>query len=75
VGTLAGVGSLTRRAVSPKYGPDRDQPTTYDRGATATAREADDRDPAERDRPNMASRMVAERPISTRTAHGPDSPT
>jgi len=37
VGTLAGVGSLTRRAVSPKYGPDRDQPTTYDRGAAAPA--------------------------------------
>jgi hypothetical protein len=41
---------LTRRAASPKYGPDRDQPTTYDRGATAPTREADDRDPAERDR-------------------------
>jgi hypothetical protein len=41
---------LTRRAASPKYGPDRDQPTTYDRGANAPTREADDRDPAERDR-------------------------
>lgn len=43
---------LTRRAASPKYGPDRDQPTTDDRAVAATARtrEADDRDPAERDR-------------------------
>jgi 4-amino-4-deoxy-L-arabinose transferase-like glycosyltransferase len=41
---------LTRRAASPKYGPDRDQPTTDDRGANAPTREADDRDPAERDR-------------------------
>jgi hypothetical protein len=40
---------LTRRAASPKYGPDRDQPTTDDRAATAPTREADDRDPAERD--------------------------
>jgi uncharacterized membrane protein len=40
---------LTRRAASPKYGPDRDVPTTDDRGATAPTREADDRDPAERD--------------------------
>src|SRR5215212_2774698 len=40
---------LTRRAASPNYGPDRDQPTTYDRGANAPTREADDRDPAERD--------------------------
>jgi hypothetical protein len=41
---------LTRRAASPKYGPDRDQPTTFDRDATAPTREADDRDPAEHDR-------------------------
>jgi hypothetical protein len=41
---------LTRRAASPKYGPDRDQPTTDDRATTALTREADDRDPAERDR-------------------------
>jgi hypothetical protein len=41
---------LARRAASPKYGPDRDQPTADDRAATAPTREADDRDPAERDR-------------------------
>jgi hypothetical protein len=41
---------LTRRAASPKYGPERDLPTTDDRGATAPAREADDHDPAERGR-------------------------
>src|SRR5215204_2103384 len=41
---------LIRRAASSKYGSDRDQPTTYDRGANAPTREADDRDPAERDR-------------------------
>jgi hypothetical protein len=41
---------LTRRAASPNYGPDRDQPTTDDRAPTAPTREADDRDPAERDR-------------------------
>ena len=40
---------LTRRAASPNYGPDRDQPTTDDRAATAPTREADDRDQAERD--------------------------
>jgi hypothetical protein len=40
---------LARRAASPKYGPDRDQPTTDDRAVTAPTREADDRDPAERD--------------------------
>lgn len=49
---------LTRRAASPKYGPDRDQPTTDDRAATAPTREADDRDPAERD---PAERDRAER--------------
>jgi hypothetical protein len=41
---------LTRRAASPDYGPDRDQPTTDDRAATAPTREADDRDPADHDR-------------------------
>jgi len=41
---------LTRRAASPRYGPDRDQPTTYDHGAIAPTSEADDRDQAERDR-------------------------
>jgi hypothetical protein len=41
---------LTRRAASPNYGPERDLPTTDDRGATAPAREADDHDPAERGR-------------------------
>jgi 4-amino-4-deoxy-L-arabinose transferase-like glycosyltransferase len=41
---------LARRAASPNYGPDRDQPTADDRAATAPTREADDRDPAERDR-------------------------
>jgi hypothetical protein len=41
---------LTRRAASPKYGPDRDQPTTDDRGAAAPTREADDRDPVDGDR-------------------------
>jgi hypothetical protein len=38
----------TGRSASPKYGPDRDQPTTDDRAATTSPREADDRDPAER---------------------------
>ncbi len=41
---------LTRRAASPDYGPDRDQPTTDDGAATTPTREADDRDRAERDR-------------------------
>src|SRR5215207_346745 len=41
---------LTRRAASPNYGPERDRPTTDDRGATAPTREADDHDPAQRDR-------------------------
>jgi hypothetical protein len=48
---------LTRRAASPNYGPDRDQPTTDDRAPTGPARQPDDhdpdragRDPAERDR-------------------------
>jgi hypothetical protein len=49
---------LTRRAASPNYGPDRDQPTTDDRAANAPTREADDRDRAERDR---AERDRAER--------------
>jgi len=41
---------LTRRAASPKYGPEREQPTAEDRGATGPTREADDHDPAERGR-------------------------
>jgi hypothetical protein len=47
---------LTRRAASPRYGPERDQPTTDDRAATGPARQPDDdrdragRDPGERDR-------------------------
>jgi uncharacterized membrane protein len=41
---------LARRAASPDYGPDREQPTTDDRAATAPTREADDRDSADRDR-------------------------
>src|SRR5215211_5580518 len=41
---------LTRRAASPKYGPEREQPTAEDRGATGPAREADDHDSAERGR-------------------------
>src|SRR5215218_6927281 len=40
---------LTRRAASPKYGPDREQPTTDDRAAAAPTRQADDRDRADRD--------------------------
>jgi hypothetical protein len=41
---------LTRRAASPRYGPDRDQPSTDDRAAAAPIRQADDRDRADRDR-------------------------
>jgi hypothetical protein len=41
---------LTRRAASPDYGPDRDQPTTDDRAAAAPAPEADDLDRAEQQR-------------------------
>jgi uncharacterized membrane protein len=41
---------LARRAASPDYGPDREQPATDDRAATAPTREADDRDSADRDR-------------------------
>jgi uncharacterized membrane protein len=41
---------LARRAASPDYGPDREQPTTDDRAATTPTREADDRDSADRDR-------------------------
>jgi hypothetical protein len=55
---------LTRRAASPKYGPERDQPTTDDRGATAPAREADDHDPAERGQSDGrgATRIDQDRP-------------
>jgi hypothetical protein len=41
---------LTRRAASPNYGPDREQPATDDRAPTAPTREADDRDRVDRDR-------------------------
>ena len=40
---------LIRRAASPDYGPDRDQPSTDDRAAAAPTRQADDRDRADRD--------------------------
>ena len=40
---------LTRRAASPDYGPDRDQPSTDDRAVAAPTRQADDRDRADRD--------------------------
>jgi hypothetical protein len=55
---------LTRRAASPKYGPERDLPTTDDRAATAPAREADDHDPAERGRSDGrgATRIDQDRP-------------
>jgi hypothetical protein len=55
---------LTRRAASPKYGPDRDQPTTDDRATTAPTREADDHDPAERGRSDGrgATRIDQDRP-------------
>ena len=55
---------LTRRAASPNYGSERDQPTTDDRGATAPAREADDHDPAERGRSDGrgATRIDQDRP-------------
>jgi membrane protein DedA with SNARE-associated domain len=54
---------LTRRAASPNYGPEREQPTTDDRGATAT-RKADDHDPAERGRLDGrgATRIDQDRP-------------
>jgi hypothetical protein len=41
---------LARRAASPHYGPDRDQPATDDRTAAAPTREADADDRADRDR-------------------------
>jgi hypothetical protein len=55
---------LTRRAASPNYGPERDRPTTDDRGATAPTREADDHDPAERGRSDGrgATRIDQDRP-------------
>src|SRR5215217_6307404 len=62
---------LTRRAASPKYGPDREQPATDDRGATAPARDAADRDRADRDRAEQgrsedggATRIDQDRPRS-----------
>jgi len=62
---------LTRRAASPKYGPDRDQPATDDRAATAPARDAADRDRADRDRAEQgrpedggATRIDQDRPRS-----------
>jgi hypothetical protein len=55
---------LTRRAASPKYGPERDVPTADDRGATAPAREDDDHDSAERGRSDGrgATRIDQDRP-------------
>ena len=55
---------LTRRAASPKYGPDREQPTTDDRATTTPTRGADDRDPAERDHSSGggATRIDQDRP-------------
>jgi hypothetical protein len=55
---------LTRRAASSDYGPEREQPTTDDRGATASTREADDHDPAERGRSDGggATRIDQDRP-------------
>jgi uncharacterized membrane protein len=58
---------LTRRAASPDYGPDRDQPTTDDGAATTPTREADDRDRAERDRADGGGA-----PGLIRTARGRD---
>jgi len=62
---------LTRRAASPKYGPERDLPTTDDRAATAPARDAADRDRADRDRAEQgrsedggATRIDQDRPRS-----------
>jgi hypothetical protein len=62
---------LTRRAASPKYGPDRDQPATDDRAATAPARDPADRDRADRDRAEQgrsedggATRIDQDRPRS-----------
>jgi hypothetical protein len=62
---------LTRRAASPKYGPDREQPATDDRAATAPARDAADRDRADRDRAEQgrsedggATRIDQDRPRS-----------
>jgi hypothetical protein len=62
---------LTRRAASPKYGPDREQPATDDRAATAPARDAADRDRADRDRTEQgrpedggATRIDQDRPRS-----------
>ena len=89
VGTLAGIGSLaamlvgallggmlgerwhtklTRRAASPNDGPVRDQPTTDDRAATTRPAK-----PTAGTRPTGTCRMVAGRPGSTRTTHGPGS--
>jgi uncharacterized membrane protein len=55
---------LTRRAASPNYGPDRDQPTTDEGAATAPTREADERDRAERDQSDGggATRIDQDRP-------------
>jgi hypothetical protein len=55
---------LTRRAASPLYGPERELPTTDERGATAPAREAEDHDPAERGRSDGrgATRIDQDRP-------------
>jgi hypothetical protein len=62
---------LTRRAASLKYGPDREQPATDDRAATAPARDPADRDRADRDRAEQgrsedggATRIDQDRPRS-----------
>ncbi len=67
---------LTRRAASPKYGPDREQPTTDDRTAAAPTPDADDRDRVDRDRAGWgrtdsggATRIDQDRP---RTSRRPD---
>jgi hypothetical protein len=53
-----------RRAASPKYGPERGQPTAEDRAATGPTREADDHDSAERGWPDGrgATRIDQDRP-------------
>jgi hypothetical protein len=64
---------LARRAASPEYGPDREQPATDDRAATAPTRDrdADDRDRVDRDRAEQgrsdgggATRIDQDRPRS-----------
>jgi hypothetical protein len=64
---------LTRRAASPDYGPDRDQPSTDDRAAAARPAALTTVIGPTVTRPTVtgsssAGRMVGERPGSTRTA-------